>query len=70
MRETEQNSKKKLNTMMADFKVEFAGFFKGFLTNYTEEVARTSIVPLVNDIKELQTIQNDQKTQRLSLQSQ
>ena len=55
---------------MADFKVEFAGFFKGFLTNYTEEVARTSIVPLVNDIKELQTIQNDQKTQRLSLQSQ
>lgn len=55
----------KTNKIMSEFKIEFSEFFKGFATNYTQELSRTSLSPLMREIDLLKTVQNDQS--RLSL---
>lgn len=54
---------------MVELKNQFSQFFGSFLQNYTQEMSRTSLLPLINDIKEIKHIQNDFSTQRMSIQS-
>ena len=70
MKESELNTTNKLIEMMADFKIEFADFFKGFLTNYTQEISRTSITPLLHDIEKIKDAQNDFLSQTNPIQNQ
>ena len=39
----EVNLENKTNKLMSEFKIEFSEFFKGFSTNYTQELSRTSL---------------------------
>lgn len=60
----------KLTEKMTQFKMEFSEFFKGFLLNYTQEMSRTSLSPLIDDITQLKHYQNEQTTQRTSIHNQ
>lgn len=59
MAEMEVNLENKTNKLMSEFKIEFSEFFKGFSTNYTQELSRTSLSPLMREINMLKTVQND-----------
>lgn len=56
--ETEARLEKKTSRLMSDFKVEFSEFFKSFATNYTREISRTSLTPLLREIDILKNVQS------------
>jgi len=68
MAEMEVNLENKTNKLMSEFKIEFSEFFKGFSTNYTQELSRTSLSPLMREINMLKTVQNDHS--RISVNNQ
>jgi hypothetical protein len=59
----------KMTQLMSEFKIEFSEFFKGFSTNYTQELSRTSLSPLMREIDLLKTVQNDNLRANISHQS-
>lgn len=69
MEELKTTTKANMKRDMVELKNQFSQFFGSFLQNYTQEMSRTSLLPLINDIKEIKHIQNDFSTQRMSIQS-
>jgi hypothetical protein len=55
---------------MNEFKIEFSEFFKGFSTNYTQELSRNSLSPLMREIDILKTVQNENIRANTTHQSQ
>lgn len=51
--------------LMSEFKIEFSEFFKGFATNYTKELSRTSLSPLMREIDLLKNVQSTHETNQL-----
>lgn len=54
---------------MSEYKIQMSEFFKGFVTNYTQELSRTSLVPLIQEIDILKTVQNENLRQNVSQHS-
>lgn len=57
--EAEAKMRREMTQMMNEFKIEFSEFFKGFATNYTQELSRNSLSPLLREIDLLKTVQNE-----------
>lgn len=55
----------KTSQLMSEFKIEFSEFFKGFATNYTKELSRTSLSPLIREIDLLKNVQTTNVSQQL-----
>lgn len=45
-------------------------FLKSFFVNYSQEISKNSLAPLINEIEELKTVHNDIKENRLSIDQQ
>ena len=56
-----------ISTKISDFKLQMGGFLKKFLQNYSNEMSRNSLNPIIRDIEELKTVHNEIKEKRLSI---
>ena len=54
---------------MSRFKIQMSEFFKGFVTNYTEELSRTSLTPLMQEIDSLKMVHSETMRQNVIGQS-
>lgn len=55
---------------MSHFKSEMGQFLKNFFVNYSKEISRNSVTPLMNEIETLKSVHNDIKGKRLSIDQQ
>ena len=59
-----------ISTKISDFKLQMGGFLTKFLQNYSQEMSRNSLNPIIRDIEELKTVHNEIKEKRLSIDGQ
>lgn len=58
--------KQSINQEMTAYKIQMSEFFKGFVTNYTQELSRTSLTPLMEQIDILKNVQSENLKQNVS----
>jgi ribosomal protein L16 Arg81 hydroxylase len=58
--------KQMINQEMTQYKIQMSEFFKGFVTNYTQELSRTSLTPLMEQIDIIKNVQSENLKQNVS----
>lgn len=56
-----------IEAKMSGFKSEMKQFLQSFFMNYSKEISRNSLTPLMNEIEDLKIVHNDIRENRLSV---